>query len=312
MAYYLYTRRVVKIVLFPRRTAHQTNDPDQDDYVITDSPKEARPNTNQAAKKSNKNTPQNGQEYSESIDEQLTQQACRSNQDTFLTLKNKPSNTIREILYKCNTKAVAIQADTPVNAQLSNNTTTASSITNKSQKSPDNEAMVSTNAPATQKTITRSKIPVRKKKGPKLTFQIRSPKVDEANAHKAERYRKTPGAKNALRKNANASLAAKTRNKKETTSVKSRKEIAHSHQKNTQELEAVVNLESSAKAPISSKSKFVGFYLGYCLQSVCSLHHCGCCLIPVIRSCLIIISLSRLSGDCFHFEFVRHRSFLAF
>ena len=195
-----------------------------------------------------------------------------------MTLKNKPSNTIREILYKSNTKAAAIQADTPVNAQLSNNTTTASSktpqgppkaktVTNKSQKSPDNEAMVSTNAPATQKTITRSKIPVRKKKGPKLTFQIRSPKVDEANAQKAGRYRKTPGAKNALRKNANASLAAKTRNRKnkETTSVKSRKEIAHSHQTNTQELEAVVNLESSAKAPISSKSKFVGFYVEYCL-----------------------------------------------
>ena len=148
-------------------------------------------------------------EYGDDNDELLTQEVCKSDQDTFLTLKKKRNNT--EKLYKSTSfKTITIE-DSPENLQLSKNNKTVSenarpspeeeAATIKHQKSPANET---TNLATTQK-ATRSKIPVRKKrKGPKLTFQVRSrrklsPQEDETVSQKAK-YRKTPGAKNTVRK----------------------------------------------------------------------------------------------------------------
>jgi hypothetical protein len=184
---------------FKRLTAKQSNDPIEEDYVITDSPK--RRNTKKTTtKKSSKKTPlPKSLESDEDDDEVLTREVCKSNQDTFLTLGKNPNNTIRDMLYKSTSSKTIVIQDTPENLQpLSGQKT----ITNEHQEPPEKKTT------ATQK-ATQSKIPVRKyrrKKGPKLTFRSTRklpPKTDETISQKA-RYRKTPGAKNAVRKTRNA------------------------------------------------------------------------------------------------------------
>ena len=212
---------------------------DEEEYDV----RELRTGNKTTAKKLTKSTGatkrrRNNIDHSDNVDEQLTQEVCKSN-DTFLTLKSKPNNTIREMLYRStNSKTVAVE-DTPGRSQLSvkntavpKNPQTSSAVPKNPQKSsvmptnpqaspdvpknpvnvlrkssPQNEAAISTKAPTTKKPNT-SKIPVRKRKGPRLTFQDRSrrkssPKIAKASndvTPQKARYRKTPAAKSGLRK----------------------------------------------------------------------------------------------------------------
>ena len=225
------------------------SDNDEEEYDVS----ELRTGNKTTEKKLTKSTGatkrrRNNTDHSDNVDEQLTQEVCKSN-DTFLTLKSKPSNTIREMLYRStSSKTVAVE-DTPGRSQLSvkntavpknpqtssavsKNPQTSSAVPKNPQKSsvmptspqaspdvpknpvndttkssPQNETAISTKAPTTKKPNT-SKIPVRKRKGPRLTFQDRSrrkssPKIGKASndvTPQKARYRKTPAAKSGLRK----------------------------------------------------------------------------------------------------------------
>jgi hypothetical protein len=188
-------------LFFFRITSNGVNEPSEDDYVITDSARNARTKTLTTTVKNAKQK-RKSQESSEDIEEQLTQKICKSDPDKFLTLKKRPNNTIREMLYRSkNHSKITIPPESP---RLSSNNAAVSTSpqpspkdeTVRSQKCDENENKVSTTAPTTQK-ANRSKIPVRRKKTSKPTFQLRS---SRKSSPKTQRYRKTPAAKNGARK----------------------------------------------------------------------------------------------------------------
>ncbi|CAB4022359.1 Hypothetical predicted protein, partial [Paramuricea clavata] len=186
-------------------TSNVVNEPSEDDYVITDSARNARTKTLKTTVKNAKQK-HKSRDSSEDIEEQRTQKICKSDPDNFLTLKKRPNNTIREMLYRSkNHSKITIPPESP---QLSSNNAAVSTSpqpspkdeTVRSQKCDENENKVSTNAPTTQK-ANRSKIPVPIKKTSKLAFQLCS---SQKSSPKTQRYRKTPAMKGGSRKTGDA------------------------------------------------------------------------------------------------------------
>ena len=209
---------IKNIHLIFRTTTKPRSENEEEEYDVKERRGTANTKKTTAAKKSTKSTKsrRNGKDQNDNIDEQLTQEICKSN-DTFLTLKNKPKNTIREMLHRSiNSKIVTVE-DTPEHPSLSaknpsvpKNPQTSlaeETLKNPTKKFSQNETTISTKAPTTKKTTT-SKIPIRKRKGPKLTFQDHSrrkssPKTEKASSDvtpQKAKYRKTPATKSGLRK----------------------------------------------------------------------------------------------------------------
>lgn len=121
----------------------------------------------------------------------LKQEAYKGNK-TFLTLKKKPNNAIKTVG----------ALDNPDGKQP------LRSVNKESQKSAQDQTKPTANV-ANTRNATRSKIPVSKKRRrPKLTFQIPSKRKSSPANRKVSAdvtpqktgYRKTPAAKNGLRK----------------------------------------------------------------------------------------------------------------
>ncbi|XP_028409216.1 centromere protein C-like [Dendronephthya gigantea] len=186
---------------------NQQNDPVEEEYTVTDHVKESR------SKKAsnNKEERSNSRESSENVEELLTQEVCKRS-GTFLTLK-KPKNTLKGILSRSTGNATV--DDTHEEPKTSSHSASKNPETSRGEKavqvqkskvSPEIEVVSTTSSQSTKK-ATRSRIPVRRKKGVKLTFQVRSRRKSSPKTKSPEdqtsaktQYRKTPGAKKGQRK----------------------------------------------------------------------------------------------------------------
>ena len=171
---------------------------DDGEYVVVERKKDSRTST---AKK----TGRNKEEIIENESDLLTEKACRSN-DTFLTLgkplkRSKTTKSLMESKNSTSSKTITIldnREDRPKEGGASMDTEVhVSPNLKKTSESPQNVS-------ASHKT-TRSKIPVRKRRGPKLTFNLpksasRTRKISNNSGSKKARYRKTPVGRKVLRK----------------------------------------------------------------------------------------------------------------